>query len=316
MQKKYYRRFHWTQLVEHWVMVASFSMLALTGLPQKFSDTAWAHAIAEFFGGVQMLRELHHIAAIVLILTSIAHLIGVGYRVFVLQTPLYMWLRWKDLRDLFHAIGYYLRRAQSYPQFERYSFIEKLEYWALIWGTVLMIVTGFMLWNPIWFTSFLPGELVPAAKAAHGYEAVLAVLAILTWHFYFVHLKHFNKSIFTGKLSEEELQHEHPLEWERLQQGEPPAPDADTVMRRRRVFVPIATIVALILLAGTFYMITVEQTAIETVALPGRAPAIPHSLELRGDCLACHNLQAQWPFPADHTGRGNESCLSCHWRTR
>lgn len=316
MKPAFYQRFHWTQRLEHLVLLSSFTVLALTGLPQKYSDTAWAHAIADFFGGVQMLREIHHFSAIVMVLASIFHLVAVAYRVFVLRTPLYMWLRWKDLRDLVHIIGYNLGLAKTHPQYDRYNFAEKLEYWALLWGTAIMVLTGFILWNPIWFTSFFPGEIVPAAKTAHGYEAILAILSILTWHFYHVHLKLFNKSIFTGKLSEAEMAHEHPLELERLQRGEVPIAQPEVVERRRRVFVPLAAIFTILMLASIAYMITVEQTAIETVALPGRAPTIPHSLELREDCLACHGLQTQWPFPAHHTGRGNESCLSCHWRVR
>ncbi len=314
MKKRYYVRFDWTQVLEHWVLMIAFTALALTGLPQRYSDTAWAKAIADLFGGVGMLREVHHLFAIVLVLLCIFHAVSVGYRIFVLRTPLYILPRWKDLRDLIRTISYNIGLAKSRPQFDRYSFVEKLEYWAVIWGTAIMVLTGFILWNPIWFTSFLPGEFVPAAKAAHGYEAILAVLAILTWHLYHVHIKHFNKSIFTGKMSEEELAHEHPLELERIKRGEVPTPEPQAVRRRRWIFLPAATVFALLMLFGVFYMVTVEQTSIETVMLPDRAPEIPHSLELRSDCLACHSLQAFQPFPASHIGRGNESCLGCHRR--
>ncbi|MCS7039976.1 MAG: hypothetical protein NZP34_10260, partial [Caldilineales bacterium] len=75
-----------------------------------------------------------------------------------------------------------------------------MEYWAVIWGTAVMIITGFMLWNPITTTKFLPGSWIPAAKAAHGGEALLAFLAIIVWHVYNVHIKTFNRSMFTGKL--------------------------------------------------------------------------------------------------------------------
>nr|BAL59967.1 formate dehydrogenase cytochrome b subunit [Candidatus Acetothermum autotrophicum] len=311
--ERFYERFHWTQLAEHWVMAIAFVMLALTGLPQKFSDTQWARAIADFFGGVENLRQIHHIFAIVTVLASIGHIVGVGYRLVVLRTPLFMMPRLKDLRDLLRDIGYNIGVVKSRARCDRYTYAEKLEYWALIWGTAIMVVTGFILWNPIWFTSFLPGQIVPAAKAAHGWEAVLAVLAILTWHVYHVHLKHFNTSIFTGKISQAELEHEHPLEWERLQKGEISRPSPEVIGRRQRVFLPIASLMAALMLTGVYYMITVEQTAIETVT-PRLATPIPHSLELRGDCLACHSLNAFRPFPPDHTGRGNESCLTCHQR--
>lgn len=308
---RFCERFHWTQLVEHWVLVGAFTGLALTGLPQKFSDTAWARALADALGGVQGLRQIHHFCALVLIIGTIAHMIGVGYRVFVLRTPLFMLPRLKDLRDLLQDIGFMVGIAKSRARCDRFTYAEKLEYWALIWGTLIMMLTGFILWNPIWFTSFLSGQVVPAAKAAHGWEAVLAVLAVLTWHVYHAHVKRFNTSIFTGKISQTELEHEHPLEWERLQSFQGPHPHE--VQRRAWVFVPTAAVAAAALLAGTFYMITFEQTAIETVT-PQTATVIPHSLELRGDCLACHGPNALRPFPPDHTGRGNESCLTCHTR--
>ncbi len=308
-----YERFHWTQLVEHWVMVLAFVMLALTGLPQKFSDTPWAKAIADFLGGVESLRQIHHFFALVIIFVSIAHIITVGYRLFVLRTPLFMMPRLTDLRDLLHDIGYNLGVLASRARCDRYTYAEKLEYWALIWGMVVMVLTGFILWNPIWFTSFLPGQIVPAAKAAHGWEAVLAILAILTWHVYHVHIKHFNKSIFTGALSQEEMEQEHPLELERIHKGELPQPEPQLVRKRRRVFLPIAAIAVVLMLSGVYSMVTMEQTALETVT-PRLATPIPHSLELRSDCLACHGITAFRPFPADHLGRGNESCLTCHQR--
>ncbi len=82
-----------------------------------------------------------------------------------------------------------------------------------------MIITGFMMWNPIATARFLPGDFIPAAKAAHGGEALLAVLAIIVWHMYGVHIKHFNKSMFTGKISEEEMLDEHPLELADIKAG-------------------------------------------------------------------------------------------------
>ena len=82
-----------------------------------------------------------------------------------------------------------------------------------------MIATGFMLWNPVATARFLPGEFIPAAQVVHGGEALLAILAVLVWHFYAVHLRQFNRSMFTGEMSEAEMEHEHPLELERIKAG-------------------------------------------------------------------------------------------------
>ena len=109
--------------------------------------------------------------------------------------------------------------VQNLPQMGRYTFEEKMEYWAFVWGAIIMGATGFMMWNPISTVKFLPGEVIPAAKAAHGGEALLAVLAIIIWHMYGVHIKRFNKSMWTGKMSEEEMLHEHPLELADIKAG-------------------------------------------------------------------------------------------------
>ena len=129
-----------------------------------------------------------------------------------------------------------------------------------------MGITGFMMWNPITTTRFLPGEVIPAAKAAHGGEALLAVLAIIVWHMYGVHIKRFNRSMFTGKMTEEEMLHEHPLELADIKAGmaERPVDDA-AVRKRQRVYLPIAGVLALFLLFGVYGFVSAEQTALTTI---------------------------------------------------
>jgi len=122
-----------------------------------------------------------------------------------------------------------------------------------------------MLWNPIATTRFFPGEFIPAAQVVHGGEALLAILAVLVWHFYSVHLRQFNRAMFTGQMSEPEMEHEHPLELERIKAGRLPEPDPVAIARRGRVFMPVATTVALLLLAGLYWFVTFEQTAITTL---------------------------------------------------
>jgi mono/diheme cytochrome c family protein len=136
-----------------------------------------------------------------------------------------------------------------------------------------MAVTGFMMWNPISTTRYLPGQIIPAAKAAHGYEAIMAVLAIIVWHMYHVHLRRFNKSMFTGHLAEKEMLEEHPLELADIKAGVAERrADPRAVARRRRIFLPIYTVVAAILLAGVYAFVTFEQTAITTLPEPVEVP--------------------------------------------
>jgi mono/diheme cytochrome c family protein len=129
-----------------------------------------------------------------------------------------------------------------------------------------MAVTGFMMWNPISTAKFLPGEFIPAAKAAHGGEALLAVLAIIIWHFYGVHIKRLNKSMFTGRMSEEDMLHEHPLELADLKAGIAERPVEPALLRKRqRVYMPVAAVVALLLLGGIYAFVNAEDTALTTI---------------------------------------------------
>lgn len=261
-----YARFNLWQRIEHGLLLLSFTTLAVTGLPQKFADTGWGTAMIGGFGGIEITRVIHRSAAILLMVGAIYHLIIVAYRILVQHVRFTMLPGWQDVKDGFQAMGHNLGLVKQPPPMGRYTFGEKAEYWAVVWGTVIMIITGFMLWNPIATTWFLPGEFVPAAKAAHGAEAVLAVLSILTWHLYNVHLKHFNKSMFTGRISRHEMAEEHPLELADMEAGRvSPLPAPATLQQRRRLFLPIAAVVTLALLAGLYVFVTFERTAISTV---------------------------------------------------
>jgi cytochrome b subunit of formate dehydrogenase len=261
-----YNRFHWTQRIEHAVLLISFSMLAITGLPQKFSTTGWAQELIGFLGGIETTRLIHHIFAIMVMLLAVYHIFDVGYQIFVRRTPLDMLPGIQDIKDAWQAFIYNLGFSKKRPQMGRFTFEEKAEYWALIWGIVIMGITGFMMWNPITTARLLPGEIIPASKAAHGGEALLAVMAIVVWHMYGVHLKRFNKAMFTGKQTEDEMLHEHPLELADIKAGiTDRSLDPKILRRRKTVYYPIAGVLAGAMLFGIYGFIGGEKTAITTV---------------------------------------------------
>ena len=267
-----YERFHWVQRVEHIILLTSFTLLGITGLPQKFSTAGWAQALVHLFGGIETTRLIHHICAIILMFLAIYHILDIGYKIFVRRTRLSMLPGIQDIKDAFQAFFYNLGLLKKRPQMGRYTFEEKAEYWALIWGTVIMGITGFMMWNPIITARFLPGEIIPASKAAHGGEALLAVMAIVVWHMYGVHLKRFNKAMFTGKQSEEEMLHEHPLELADIKAGITQRPvDPKTLRKRRLIYYPVAVVLACAMLLGVYGFIGTEKTAITTI-LPDSNP--------------------------------------------
>ena len=268
-----YLRFRRPDRAEHIVLLTSFTILAITGLVQKFAEGGLSQAVVSALGGIETTRTIHRVAAVVLMLEGIFHLGAVSYKVFVRRTRLDMLPALADASRAWAAFLYNLGLRRHPPQEGRYTFAEKAEYFAVVWGTVLMAVTGFMMWNPISTTRFLPGQVIPAAKAAHGYEAILAALAIIIWHMYHVHVRRFNRSMFTGHLKEDEMLEEHPLELADIKAGLAERPvDPKAVARRLRVFVPIYAVAAGLLLAGVYAFVTFEQTAITTLPEPVDVP--------------------------------------------
>ncbi len=265
-KKEKYLRFSIPQRIEHIIFLVSFSILGFTGLAQKFADSPWGLAILNGLGGIERTRQIHHFSAAVMMVISVYHVIEVLYKVYVERTPWTMLPFIQDfqhvIQDILYNLGFRERRAY----YGRYSYAEKAEYLALVWGTVIMGLTGFVMWNPITTTRYLPGQIIPAAKAAHGAEAILAVLAIILWHFYHVHLRHFNKSMFIGTLTKEEMEHEHPAELAEFEAGGIGEPIAPSLIRKRqRVFFPFAGVLTIVLGFGIIKFLTVETTALTTI---------------------------------------------------
>ena len=261
-----YMRFPVVRRIEHLLMLLSFTTLGLTGLPQKYPTSSPGAFLLNILGGIESLRFIHHTAAIVMMIGTAYHILVMGYSVFVLRDQMSMLPSMQDAKDGIQALLYNLGFAKTYPQMGRYTFEEKLEYWAFAWGAAVMGATGFLMWNPITATQYLPGEFIPAAKAAHGGEAVLAVLAIIIWHMYGVHIKRLNKAMWTGTQTEQEMIHEHPLELADIKAGIADRRPDDVTLRKRKMFYyPIAAIVTLGMLAGIFGFINTEETALTTI---------------------------------------------------
>jgi len=266
MDSNSFIRFDLVQRVSHIVMLLSFTLLAITGLPQRFPNSPLSQWILNGFGGIESARQIHHISAVVLAAVSILHMLDLLYRLYVLRTPITIMPAVEDFKHLYQDVLYYLGFKKHKAYYGRYNYAEKAEYFAVVWGTLLMGVTGFLMWNPITSTRYLPGQFIPAAKAAHGGEAILAVLALIVWHFYHVHLKYFNKSIFTGKISKHEMQDEHPAELAQIESGQAWQPPAgEIIKKRRRVYFPMAAVFTIVSVFVMYEFVTIEDTAITTV---------------------------------------------------
>ena len=210
-------RFDSGERLQHQILIGSFTALGLTGLLQSFSRfelVGWF--INTLLGGIETLRVIHHLTAMIFAFQAIYHMVGIIHLWFIRRETGSMWPRWDDLKGLMGMFKFNLNLSPERPQFDRFSIEEKVEYWALLWGTAIMGLTGIFQWFPMQVTSILPGIAIPIARTIHAWEALLAVLSILTWHLYHTVVKEKNQSIFTGVMSEEEMQEAHALEYRRI----------------------------------------------------------------------------------------------------
>jgi formate dehydrogenase gamma subunit len=201
-----------SQRVQHNVLALSFIALAVSGFALKFPDS-W---FAKLMGSSEPFRRWsHRVAGVVLLLAGAYHLIYIlatrdGRKLARDFLP-----KTKDLRDLTANLGYASCLTSVKPKFARFGYAEKLEYWAVIWGTIIMGVTGLMIWFKVDVTQFLPRWAVEVALTIHYYEAILACLAIIVWHFYHVifdpDVYPINWAIVKGRVSKRWQAEEHPV---------------------------------------------------------------------------------------------------------
>jgi formate dehydrogenase subunit gamma len=216
------RRFDIHQRIQHIIMFSSFIFLAITGLPMKFSEWAISQWWMGVWGGIDNLRGVHHVAAWVMIASCVYHITYLLVSLIVLKRPFptKMLPRVKDFRDFAQDVKYYVGLTDERPKFDRFSYREKFDYWAVGWGIVIMIGGGLVLMFPVGAAKIFPGWAIPFALVAHSDEAILAVGWILIVHMYFAHLSPLvfpmNKSIFTGRVPIARYREEYPLEYMRL----------------------------------------------------------------------------------------------------
>jgi len=213
-------RFKLGQRWEHAILILSMTVLLLTGLPQKYRTATWSHSILSTPERVELVQQIHHIAALLLIAEVFYHL---GHAIYMLarrQLPGDMLPTWQDVRDAWQSFKYLLFLSKKKLPFGKYNFEQKFTYWFIFFTVGIMVVSGFILWFPEVWTRFFPGGIIPAAKLAHSTEAIVAVVFIIIWHFYHVHIERLNLSMFTGWLNAHDTRQYHPLEYQRLT-GEP-----------------------------------------------------------------------------------------------
>ena len=209
--------------IQHLLLTISFIVLAGTGFMLRYPDAWWITHLRSVYDQVFELRSfIHRGAAITLVVTALYHLFYIAFTKRGRQFIKDMFPRIKDAWDVIGMFKLNLGLSKDKPQLDRFSYVEKSEYWALIWGTVVMTITGILMMYENVFIRLFTKQGYDIARTFHFYEAWLAVLAILVWHLYFVI---FNPDVYpmnfawiTGNLTEEEMEEEHPLELERIRE--------------------------------------------------------------------------------------------------
>ena len=177
------RRMERDELWQHTFLMVSFTVLAITGFAFQYSGAWWARMLFGWHGGFVLRHTVHRVAAVVFMGTAIWHLVYLGRRrgrEFLRE----VFPSIRDFRQFGQMISHNLGRRPEGPRFGRFSYIEKAEYWALVWGTVVMTVTGLGLWFGNVTEKAFEVQALGVMLVVHYYEAILAGLAILVWHLY------------------------------------------------------------------------------------------------------------------------------------
>ncbi len=248
-----YVRFATPQRILHAVVAISFLGLAMTGLPLRYSSQPWAQKLVFALGGFESTSVWHRICGVVTIMYFVTHLSWLARQVWVrmrrgddLKTlffgPDSPVPNWRDLTDMFRMFRWFFGLGPK-PTFERWTYWEKFDYWAVFWGVGIIGTSGLLLWFPNLFCLVLPGESLNLAKIIHSEEALLATSFIFAIHFFGTHLRPekfpIDMSVLSGMVSEEEMLDERGDFVLRMRQQER-LRDLETVLVSRRQLIPVA----------------------------------------------------------------------------
>jgi cytochrome b subunit of formate dehydrogenase len=262
-------RFTRLQRTLHACMIVSFISLATTGLTLKFSYTTWAGMVSRFLGGFQVAGFIHRTAALLMFGVFVTHIYSLlqlkkrehkSWRALLLGPDTMLPTR-QDFRQFAATMKWFIGMGPR-PQYGRWTYWEKFDYFAVFWGIAVIGSTGLTLWFPIFFTRFLPGSFINIATVIHSDEALLATGFIFTVHFFNTHLRPekfpMDTVIFTGHMPLAELKRDKPLEYEALvasgrldSQMEEPQPEI--VVRTIRIFAWIALTIGFSIVVWIIY---------------------------------------------------------------
>ncbi len=221
---QHFQRFSWYWRANHWALALSVMTLVFTGMVVMYPGTAWAMNVVSFFGGWASLGIIHRIAAVIFLLAVFGH--GLVMIIRLVRDPNFRWFgpdsllpRWQDAKDMAAQFRWFFGKGEA-PRFDRWTYWEKFDYWAVYWGAFVIGLSGIILWFSDTLSAILPGWVFNLAILAHGVEAFLAVTTLFVVHFFNNHFRPskfpLDTVMFTGSWDLEELKEERPAEYERL----------------------------------------------------------------------------------------------------
>jgi len=215
--------------IAHALVVVSFPVLVLTGFALKYPESGWAAPILAWEGRFAFRGWVHRVAGVALLVSLLYHAVHLILSPRDRVILRHMLPRRVDFTDLVNVFRYNLGLSAARPRFAKFSYAEKVEYWAFLWGSVVMAVSGFLLWFNSFTIRNFPTWVADAATAVHFYEAILATLSILVWHFYMVifdpEVYPMDLAWLTGRASEDHLRRTRSAEYvDRLRSETPPKP--------------------------------------------------------------------------------------------
>ena len=229
---KQYRRFNNLHIFLHFLVITSFLILSLTGLPLKFNTQAWAISLMNLYGGAANAAFMHRIGAVITFVyfgSAIAMSINFLFiRKDIKGNPLQrlfgpdsLCFNLRDIKDVYFMVRWFLFKGPK-PTFERWTYWEKFDFVAVFWGMFAIGGSGLMLWFPEFFGMFLPGWAFNVATIVHSDEALLATGFIFSVHFFNTHGRPekfpMDFVIFNGQIAKEEMLEERGDQWKRYEE--------------------------------------------------------------------------------------------------
>jgi formate dehydrogenase gamma subunit len=218
--ERFFIRFSQAEILEHWILLAAFMVLALTGLLDMLaSNEIPADIITLIFRNIDNVRSFHNMTAVVYALLALVHTVRVLSSWFIRSERALLVPTRRDFSDIGRTWKYLLSRNAPRPEAARFTIDQKLTYWAIFTFSAIMILTALAMWFQTVVMQLLPEAVLPIIRSLHSMIGMLAVVTLLPWHIYNTLLKEWNNSIFTGTMDEKTLRSNHPLEYREIMEA-------------------------------------------------------------------------------------------------